>query len=480
MGGGAKVLRSPALIGFGLCLLLSCQCAFAFKAEEFRKCHEASFCRRNRGKEPGTGTFALGGKLQQAAGGGLSGTVINKDFPGVELPLEISAYGDGIVRVKVTELPEKKRFEVPEVLDEGLAATKSPIVSARSSKDTWLTLGGNKIRILHDPFRIDAFVDGRPILSINGRGLFNYEHYREKPANISEEESGTWEEIFKSHTDSKPKGPASVAFDAAFINAEQLYGIPERATRLPLKPTKGIEGVESEPYRLFNLDVFEYVHESPFGLYGAVPMMMAHGAQGTAGLFFLNAAEMFIDVLAKAEHMIPGLEDKSRIDTHWIAESGIFDVFLLLGPTPKNVVQQYTTVTGKPVMPQLFSIAYHQCRWNYKDEADVNAVDAGFDEHDIPYDVLWLDIEHTDHKKYFTWDHSLFPHPKAMQDRIADMGRKMVSWTCATWRRSDVLAVGLFVLGFKYTLLVHLAPSVSSSGCNLHGSGTIAFVRLWG
>ena len=27
------------------------------------------------------------------------------------------------------------------------------------------------------------------------------------------------------------------------------------------------------------------------------------------------------------------------------------------------------------------------------------SVDKGFDEHDIPYDVLWLDIEHTDGKR---------------------------------------------------------------------------------
>ena len=27
-------------------------------------------------------------------------------------------------------------------------------------------------------------------------------------------------------------------------------------------------------------------------------------------------------------------------------------------------------------------------------------MDAGFDEHDIPMDVIWLDIEHTDGKKY--------------------------------------------------------------------------------
>jgi alpha 1,3-glucosidase len=48
---------------------------------------------------------------------------------------------------------------------------------------------------------------------------------------------------------------------------------------------------------------------------------------------------------------------------------------------------------------QLFALGYHQCRWNYRDEADTLAVDAGFDAHNIPYDVIWLDIEHTDGKR---------------------------------------------------------------------------------
>ena len=34
----------------------------------------------------------------------------------------------------------------------------------------------------------------------------------------------------------------------------------------------------------------------------------------------------------------------------------------------------------------------------------MNTVAAKFDENDIPMDVMWLDIEHTDGKKYFTWD----------------------------------------------------------------------------
>ena len=72
-------------------------------------------------------------------------------------------------------------------------------------------------------------------------------------------------------------------------------------------------------------------------------------------------------------------------------------------------------------------MGYHQCRWNYKDQEDVSAVDAGFDAHDIPYDVLWLDIEHTDGKRYFTWDSNYFPTPIEMQDDIASRGRKMVT-----------------------------------------------------
>ena len=64
-----------------------------------------------------------------------------------------------------------------------------------------------------------------------------------------------------------------------------------------------------------------------------------------------------------------------------------------------QVSSQYAQLTGTTALPQYFSIGYHQCRWNYRDQADVQAVNAGFDEHDMPYDVIWLDIEHTDGKR---------------------------------------------------------------------------------
>ena len=97
------------------------------------------------------------------------------------------------------------------------------------------------------------------------------------------------------------------------------------------------------------------------------------------------------------------------------------------GPTPAEVTHQYSTLTGNTYLPPLFSIGYHQCRWNYRDQPDVLAVDDGFDEHEMPYDVLWLDIEHTDGKRYFTWDKRLFPEPAKMQNTLAGHTRKMVN-----------------------------------------------------
>lgn len=42
-------------------------------------------------------------------------------------------------------------------------------------------------------------------------------------------------------------------------------------------------------------------------------------------------------------------------------------------------------------------------------------------------DVIWLDIEHTDGKRYFTWDNRKFPNPTRMLDHIESYGRKMIT-----------------------------------------------------
>ena len=59
-------------------------------------------------------------------------------------------------------------------------------------------------------------------------------------------------------------------------------------------------------------------------------------------------------------------EDNSQqIDTHWMSESGIIDVFVMLGPKPHDVFQQYAALTGPATLPPViqscsFSINHTQ------------------------------------------------------------------------------------------------------------------------
>lgn len=47
---------------------------------------------------------------------------------------------------------------------------------------------------------------------------------------------------------------------------------------------------------------------------------------------------------------------------------------MLFGPSPAQVMSQYAGLTGLPMLPPMFSLGYHQCRWNYNDEPDVQTV----------------------------------------------------------------------------------------------------------
>lgn len=47
----------------------------------------------------------------------------------------------------------------------------------------------------------------------------------------------------------------------------------------------------------------------------------------------------------KAEDEVP------QVETHWISESGIIDVFVMLGPKPHDVFKQYAALTGTTALP---------------------------------------------------------------------------------------------------------------------------------
>ncbi|XP_063002384.1 neutral alpha-glucosidase AB isoform X1 [Elgaria multicarinata webbii] len=489
---GLGRLRMAALAWLALFLVA----ISAVDRSNFKTCDQSAFCKRQRSVNAGSSPYRALLDSLQLSQDSMKIQLIN-EVNKVPLLLELYGLKGNMTRIRINELnPLKPRYEVPDVLVQDPPTTRLS-VTGRDGNSVELSLGdrGHKLILTAKPFRMDLLEGRDLVLSVNSRGLLVFEHLRQrkdsfsekvsstvvsiwdriknlfsreppkealpegegaaeapdaalseeqestekseqfeeapKAAGEAEEDPGAWEETFKTHTDSKPNGPTSVGLDFSLPGVENVYGIPEHADNLRLRTTEG-----GDPYRLYNLDVFQYELYNPMALYGSVPVLLAHNAQRTLGIFWLNAAETWVDVTSntagktlfgKMLDYMQGGGETPQTDVRWMSESGIIDAFLLLGPTPNDIFRQYASLTGTQALPPLFALAYHQSRWNYNDEEDVSTVDSGFDEHDIPYDVVWLDIEHADGKRYFTWDPNKFPRPREMLQRLASKRRKMVS-----------------------------------------------------
>ena len=496
--------RSSAALALAFVALFGAQIrsASAFKASDFKTCATSSFCERHRhvpAHDPRR-AHRLVGRFAVGDDGAATATVERSNPSGDAgdrpLSLTVTPYGDeGVIRVRFDD-DARPRYEVPDVLVDGLDASQRAFDAVTHDAGTGTTtfvvrakprsVPGDEVRdeakdddkssddatdrviklvVTHEPLRVALSVNGRETAVFNDEGRFDFEREKEAPG-----PDETWKETFNGHTDTRPRGPMAVVLDLSFPGDDvHVYGIPERATSLSLRDTaKGREeGDErslatseaetddakerlkktsySEPYRLYNLDVFEYEHDSPFGLYGSIPVMHARsrytsksspkkakkggksareydGKVFYSGVYVHNPTETYVEVRRDG-----GSHGSGAARTLWMSESGAADFFFLPGPSPGAVARQYSRLTGTSAMPPAFSLGYHQCRWNYRDEADVKEVDGTFDELDIPYDVLWLDIEHTDGKRYMTWDAAHFPTPRRMIEDVASRGRKMVT-----------------------------------------------------
>ncbi|CAF0867380.1 unnamed protein product [Adineta ricciae] len=83
---------------------------------------------------------------------------------------------------------------------------------------------------------------------------------------------------------------------------------------------------------------------------------------------------------------------------------GILDFFVFLGPTPEQVVQQYTWLVGRTILPPYWSLGFQLSRWDYSNITHMKNIvqrnrDAG-----IPLDVQYADIDYMDAEKDFTID----------------------------------------------------------------------------
>lgn len=98
------------------------------------------------------------------------------------------------------------------------------------------------------------------------------------------------------------------------------------------------------------------------------------------------------------------------------------DLFVFLG-TPKEILREYTGLTGRSPVPPVWSFGLWMSRITYKSEAEVREVAAQLRAHRIPCDVIHLDTGwfETDWRCDYRFSTSRFDDPARM---IADLRRQ--------------------------------------------------------
>ena len=196
-----------------------------------------------------------------------------------------------------------------------------------------------------------------------------------------------------------------VKMSKAAPQGECYYGLGDKPMHLNLKG-KRIENWATDQYA-FGKD------QDP--LYKSVPFYIGMYEERAYGIFFDNTFRTFFDFC----------NERRNVTSFW-AQGGEMNYYFFYGPNMQNVITRYTDLTGKPELPPLWALGYHQCKWSYYPESKVKEVTSKFRALQIPCDAIYLDIDYMEGFRCFTWSKEYFPEPKRMVEELAEDGFKTV------------------------------------------------------
>src|SRR3954454_3288865 len=151
-----------------------------------------------------------------------------------------------------------------------------------------------------------------------------------------------------------------------------------------------------QAYTLWNTDIGP--QESVDPIYKSIPFFLATNGERSYGIFLDNTWRTWFDF------------GKSARDAYSFgAEGGPLDYYFVYGPTPKQVVENYGYLTGKPPLPPLWALGFQQSRYSYTPESQLREIATRLRTDRIPSDVVYLDIDYQDRNRPFTVNTKTFP-----------------------------------------------------------------------
>ncbi len=113
--------------------------------------------------------------------------------------------------------------------------------------------------------------------------------------------------------------------------------------------------------------------------------------------------------------------------TEWIARSTKeMDYWITAGDGPKQILENYTAVTGHaPVFPENL-MGLWQCKLRYRTQDEVLEVARAYQKEGIKIDQIVIDFFHWTVQGDWKFDTKYWPDPKAMVDELHSMGIKVI------------------------------------------------------
>jgi alpha-glucosidase len=195
-------------------------------------------------------------------------------------------------------------------------------------------------------------------------------------------------------------------------NAAGFYGFGERTGRF----NKNGESMEFYTIDVMGVLIHSYWRDDYDPTYVSIPLAIIRDGGQCCGLYFDSPERLVMDC-GKTR---PGTFMTQVMDGHT-------RLYVINGPTLRDVVRNFTALTGRAELPPAWSIGYHQCRWGYKSEEEFKALAEKFARHDLPVSGLWYDIDYMDGYRVFTWDRKDFPRPRKLTDMLRRQGVRSVA-----------------------------------------------------
>ncbi|KAL5020346.1 hypothetical protein ScPMuIL_003238 [Solemya velum] len=152
-------------------------------------------------------------------------------------------------------------------------------------------------------------------------------------------------------------------------------------------------------------------------LYGTHPFFLGIEQDGNAfGVFLLNSNAMDV-------HVIP----TTPVTLNYRTIGGILDFYIFTGPSPDDVIRQYSDVIGKTYFPPYWSLGFHLCRWGYTGSAEINTVINRMRSAQMPHDTQWVDIDYMSHHRDWTYNRTSFAGLPGIGRDLHNNGQRLVA-----------------------------------------------------